>query len=139
MLKVLTWNIDGLCDLYRTIRTETAVDLISKSKPNVICLQEVIDETKIIIDRKLLQFGYQLATVPGPSSLYYTLIYVDNNVSIVSSTRLSYIGNATSVMGRDIGLLQLQIGGYEILLLNSHLERYFIVLFVNDSDFNTIY
>ena len=139
MLKVLTWNIDGLCDLHRKIRTETAVDLISKSKPNVICLQEVIDETKIIIDRKLLQFGYQLATVPGPSSLYYTLIYVDNNVSIVSSTRLSYIGNATSVMGRDIGLLQLQIGGYEILLLNSHLERYFIVLFVNDSDFNTIY
>ena len=128
-IKVVTWNIDGLCENHRTKRTEHAIDLILNNNPQLVFLQEVIDETKVVIDRKLLQNGYICATLPAPSSVYYTLIYYKSALSIIGTKRLSYVGNAASLMGRDIGLVAVNLNGQEVIFLNSHLERYLYVYY----------
>ena len=84
-MKLVTWNVDGLCDTATTQRTLAALDLLlphsptpsltPPPKPDVIFLQEVVPHTEHLFTRKLLANGYHSAAPPPSGAPYYTMCY----------------------------------------------------------------
>jgi len=48
-LNVLSWNLDGLEEDYRTERTNAAIKIIIEKKPDVVLLQEVVTATYLLL------------------------------------------------------------------------------------------
>ena len=84
-MKLVTWNVDGLCDTATTQRTLAALDLLlphspthsltPPPKPDVIFLQEVVPHTEHLFTRKLVANGYHSAAPPPSGAPYYTMCY----------------------------------------------------------------
>ena len=45
MLKLISWNIDGLNENHIRLRTNAAIELIKEHSPDVLFLQEVVGDT----------------------------------------------------------------------------------------------
>jgi hypothetical protein len=84
-MKLVTWNVDGLCDTATTQRTLAALELLlphspthsltPPPKPDVIFLQEVVPHTEHLFTRKLVANGYHSAAPPPSGAPYYTMCY----------------------------------------------------------------
>ncbi len=102
-MKLITWNIDGLCDNHTLQRTKNALDIIITNTPDIIFLQEVISSTETIITERLLSSGYLSATPPPAVGNYFTMTYYKaSTVKPMSSKgkRVHFTGTAKSHMVR---------------------------------------
>ena len=121
-LKLISWNIDGLCDDHIQLRAREAVRIIIEESPDVVFLQEVVEENCSIFSVRLLASGYVCA-VPPPNHPYFTMCFTKKSSVIVNSaTRVQFQRDAVSSMGRDILGVDISIGGQQLLCVSSHLE-----------------
>ncbi|CAG2211938.1 TDP2 [Mytilus edulis] len=51
-IKLMSWNIDGLCEKAKVKRTQTVCDIINKENPHAVFLQEVVSETLEVLTTK---------------------------------------------------------------------------------------
>jgi len=71
-LSVLSWNIDGLDERDIEIRTQWICNIINKELPDIVMLQEVIDESSWIIRSYCQQNNEYLAVLK--TTYYYNSI-----------------------------------------------------------------
>src|SRR5688572_1707019 len=109
MLRVVSWNIDGLCDLELRERAVSACAHLAAIGADVVFLQEVVDEHIPLIKRYLTPY-YRIVTRPRDCP-YYTIILVkESEVSVGTVELLSY---PSSRMGRDLLLAKIKFKGNE--------------------------
>lgn len=70
---LISWNIDGLDEKNRPLRTEAVCQMMKTMNVDVFFLQEVVPETEKIINR--MMSGYKLVTANNENGdcRYYTL------------------------------------------------------------------
>lgn len=121
MLKIVSWNIDGLSGENTITRATHAARLIVQESPDVIFLQECIDENTSIFTKAFTAKNYRVCDTPS-SGGYYTMAYVKSTLQLHSSQRIAYTHKASSLMARDILSIELRLGATKLLCLSSHLE-----------------
>ena len=121
-IKILTWTVDGLSGLFTQERTLHAIREILKENPDVLFLQEVVDESEPLYEVSLDKAGYRCVSA-DVCSPYFTLTFVKNELSVLTSQRKEYQGKATSIgQGRDMNCVRVNIFGNIVLFVNCHLE-----------------
>jgi endonuclease/exonuclease/phosphatase family metal-dependent hydrolase len=123
-LRLLTYNIDGLNPVNLLYRTHHALALIISEDPDVIQLQEVIQETASLLSSTLSCNGYACLSEPSLGMChYFTMTFFrKDKFNNVRMRRAPYSGAAMSQQGRDSLQLELQYNGTELLFVNCHLE-----------------
>lgn len=121
VLRLLSWNIDGLDENNKTERTEEVCRVILLKRPHVVFLQEVVDDTKPILTEKLGRV-YSLHVHPSPPAHYYPAILVQKNVDVLESEKLDSIEFPQSTMGRHLLILNVKFQHISFSLFTSHLE-----------------
>ena len=122
-IKILTWNIDGLCQDYVIERANSAAAQIAQVSPDVIMLQEVVQWNEPIFDGVFRSNYVKLNPIGATTGMpYYTLTYVKKCHPRVNAERKNFRGAASSVMGRDMLCATIFIRGTPFLVINSHLE-----------------
>jgi endonuclease/exonuclease/phosphatase family metal-dependent hydrolase len=123
-LRLLTYNIDGLNPVNLLYRTHHALALIISEDPDVIQLQEVIQETASLLSSTLSCNGYACLSEPSLGMChYFTMTFFrKDKFNNVRMRRAPYSGAAMSQQGRDSLQLELQYSGTELLFVNCHLE-----------------
>jgi len=115
-LTMLSWNIDGLAEKNRKIRTKGVCKIIEAEKADIVFLQEVIPETFTYIKSKLS--GYECYAAMRGDYFVATLlrwgrVYVDK------TEQYPFPG---TTMGRHLQHIQAHCGKVKFDLLNTHLE-----------------
>ena len=100
-MKLLTWNVDGLCGEGVYDRTKKSLEIILLNTPDLLFLQEVIPPTERIFTEGLQAKGYIRALDPPRGAVYFTMCYY--NPSTVKpldggARRLQFTGQASSRM-----------------------------------------
>jgi endonuclease/exonuclease/phosphatase (EEP) superfamily protein YafD len=123
-LRLLTYNIDGLNPVNLLYRTHHALALIISEDPDVIQLQEVVQETASLLSSTLSCNGYACLSEPSLGMChYFTMTFFrKDKFNNARMRRAPYSGAATSQQGRDSLQLELQYNGTELLFVNCHLE-----------------
>lgn len=100
-MKVITWNVDGLCGERTSDRTRTSLEIILSEAPDLVFLQEVIPSTERIFTDGLRSKGYRSAVDAPRGAPYFTMCYF-NPMSVKTlgqgGLRLDYTGDAKSRM-----------------------------------------
>ena len=121
ILKLLSWNIEGLLDENLEERTEHVCDLILARKPHVVFLQEVVNQSwgPHIVAR--LHHTYHCHPTPNPSKTYYNAILILKEGAVITGG-LSTHHFPGSQMGRHLLKLPVQILGVDLDVMTTHLE-----------------
>lgn len=82
---LITWNIDGLDEKNRVLRTEAACQMMKSMNIDIFFLQEVVPETESIINK--MMFGYKFISGNNTGeNRYYTLTGLrEDTVKLLSS------------------------------------------------------
>lgn len=116
IFKFISWNIDGLDDKNLKVRTNAVTDYVKEVSADVVFLQEVIPKTAEYLKNNLPQYKF----IFGGEREYFTgLAYNPMNVEYLSHSIEEF---PDSDMGRNLLIAKVNIGGCNILLMNSHLE-----------------
>jgi endonuclease/exonuclease/phosphatase family metal-dependent hydrolase len=121
LLPILNYNIDGLGEDV-LFRGNAVVDIIlaMKPAPAIICLQEVVEDTRRIITERL-SGRYQDRSQLGRSSpLYFTMIFTRTDITYLEGERRQF--RCGSEMGRDLLSARVLFNGRPIVVYTSHLE-----------------
>ena len=123
VLKLLSWNIDGLGESGVQDRARAAVKIIVEYSPDLLFLQEVVGQNCDIFSSGLAAAGYQSKVNPPASGGYYTMCYFKaSSVEFIAVERLKYHGEGSSRMMRDILKIDVKYQGQRLTCLSSHLE-----------------
>ncbi|XP_074603766.1 tyrosyl-DNA phosphodiesterase 2-like isoform X2 [Brevipalpus obovatus] len=116
---LISWNIDGLDDKNRALRTEAACGLVKQIRTDIFFFQEVIPETEEIM--KVKMNGYKLLSADNdPNTPYYTLIGIrERSVKLLDHQVINF---SETRMGRNLNQAMVEISGVKIKLMTSHLE-----------------
>ena len=118
----ITFNIDGLSDRNRELRTKAVCKIILDTKADIIFLQEVIHSTAEII-REQLAVTHEIISGEGyknfPSKYFTLSLFRKDTVKLNSHKVIDY---ELSVMTRNMLTANVTINGVTINLLNTHLE-----------------
>lgn len=115
-IRLLSWNIDGLCEKSKSLRTQAVCDIIKKENPQVVFLQEVVPETLAILSVNCPTYH----VIEAANHDYFTAVMLKVGMVEVKSSKV--IPFTSSVMMRTLQKIECRIKGVEFLLLNSHLE-----------------
>ena len=120
-LVIVSWNIDGLDEKYLEARTEAVIGYLKELKPAVVFLQEVVEESKIVL-RGALDRDYQFIDGGRESGCgYFTVTLVDR--TLVKLDSFQVIQFPGSKMGRNVSVVECAVGNnLKLTLMNSHLE-----------------
>ena len=122
VLRLLSWNIDGLDEEDKTERTEEVCRIVLLKRPHVVFLQEVVADTQAIILEKLGRL-YSLYVHPVPPLHYYPMILINKRCGDLSvSGILEVFEFPDSSMGRHLLQLPVSFYGVSFRLFTSHLE-----------------
>ena len=102
-------------------RTTAVCQTILVKQPDFVFLQEVVDASKSIIERKL-KSRYNCYAPPSPSMHYFVVILVKKVAHLVVSAPLHCYNFPDSTMGRHLLQLLVNYCGVNIFLMTSHLE-----------------
>lgn len=123
-LSVVSWNIDGLSGLHTSLRAKRAAQTILTQSPDLIFLQECIDENVIIFTDIFTKHGYKTFESTPSNKGYFTFCYVKDSpdISSVQLQRIQFLDEGRSFMGRDILCCELKVGNVMCFCLSTHLE-----------------
>ncbi|KAK3764218.1 hypothetical protein RRG08_044144 [Elysia crispata] len=123
LMRVLSWNIDGLDPDNLQSRTEGACSVLLQERPEVIFLQEVVHRSLSIIKSKL-ESHYTVVTgdldfvnIPGA---YFTAMLLRKDSVVIEKVRM--MDFPRSLMSRDLMEVQCEVKGIAMVFLTSHLE-----------------
>ncbi|XP_031559052.1 tyrosyl-DNA phosphodiesterase 2-like isoform X2 [Actinia tenebrosa] len=118
-LILLTWNIDGLSEKQLVERTRYVCELINTRRPDVVFLQEVIDDTLLVFHQRCK--GYTTVCGKRASGYFNAIMLKDQTVKPAGPLEELYFSRST--MGRHL-LMQPAIFNQQIkvVLMTSHLE-----------------
>ncbi len=110
VLKVATWNVDGLCQEHMLQRSRESARILLSTRADVIFLQEVVAESQRVFERALGQ-AYVIAGGAGGSAggSYWTLAFVRRDHRVVRARRDAFAGEGRSTMGRDLLLVDIAV------------------------------
>ncbi|XP_064651882.1 tyrosyl-DNA phosphodiesterase 2-like [Lineus longissimus] len=115
-IRLLSWNIDGLDTNNIFTRTKAVCDLIKKENPDVVFLQEVVPNTYRVIKESLADY----LMIPGNDEGYFTAILLRRTtVECESHEVLQFY---TSMMARNLLVVEAKVKGKSFKLMTSHLE-----------------
>jgi len=119
-LSVLSWNIDGLDERYIEIRTLWICNIINKELPDIVMLQEVIDESSWII-RSYCQQNYEYVAGLKTSYYYNAILYKkDNNLKV--DKIFEWTEFDTSEMDRQLLSQEITFHNQVFTIITTHLE-----------------
>ncbi|XP_059172986.1 tyrosyl-DNA phosphodiesterase 2-like [Physella acuta] len=121
-IRILSWNIDGLDRANLQSRTEGVCSVLLLENPEVIFLQEVVDDSLKILKAKCVNFHFFLGAedkmrVPGA---YYTAMLLREDVVQVDCAQIAEFPK--SLMDRTLLEVQCKVKGIPMTLMTSHLE-----------------
>jgi endonuclease/exonuclease/phosphatase family metal-dependent hydrolase len=126
LFKIMSYNI-WFDKLARITRTNKLIETILKERPNVVCLQEVVSETRTILLQKLQhQYPYHY---PSTMDHRYGCLILSKH-SIIKSETKAFPSN----MGRALDLITINLGNSsdssnssdgKIIIGNTHFESEF--------------
>jgi len=122
MIRVATWNLEGLDDHHLDVRTEAMVTelMLGQGAPEVILLQELVHRTWHAHARPhLAAAGYALFPTAPPRQTYFCAIAARPPVEVVDFRRDPF---PRSAMGRALLSLTARVDDREWLFATSHLE-----------------
>ena len=130
VLRILSWNIDGLNPKYLKERTTSILQLILQNTPlplpDVLFFQECIHENLALLKNILSKNGYTLIGNNDSLVHYFTIAFVrTNTVKVNQVQRIPFKSLAKSSMGRDILSVECSLHSQlntNMKLLTSHLE-----------------
>ena len=118
----ITYNIDGLCDKNRVVRTEAVCKIIQDTKADIVFLQEVVPSTEKTI-REMLSFDYEIISGSGykgfPSEYFTLSLFRKATVVVNSSKKIDY---EVSVMTRNMLTANVTVNGVTVNTVNTHFE-----------------
>ena len=123
-IKVISWNIDGLCMTHIDQRTEAVISAIQHEKPCVVLLQEVIDKT--LDQLSLALFPTYHIIYPSDRANYFVAILLRRcrEVSLIAPPIFNAFPG--SIFGRQVVVCDasfaLASGTNRLVVLASHLE-----------------
>jgi endonuclease/exonuclease/phosphatase family metal-dependent hydrolase len=109
VLKIATWNVDGLCDDYRPQRTRESARILLSTRADVIFLQEVVADSQRIFEQALGQAYAIAGGAGGDGCPYWTLAFVRRDHRVVRARRDAFTGAGRSAMGRDLLLVDIAV------------------------------
>ncbi|GFO05870.1 tyrosyl-DNA phosphodiesterase 2-like [Plakobranchus ocellatus] len=123
LVRILSWNIDGLDPGNLQSRTEGACAVLLQEHPEVIFLQEVVKRSLDII-RARMEGKYTVLTGDEDTinrlGAYFTAMLLRKDSVTLERVRvMDYPGSS---MSRDLMEVQAQVKGIPMVLLTSHLE-----------------
>lgn len=117
LLKVISFNIDGLDQKNIELRTNSICDIVKRSQADVVLLQEVVPLTLALLESHLSSAFHVLHTGPGE---YFTAILVHRRRMRLGESRVfDFHGSA---MGRKLHVVEASFKKHKIFWLNTHLE-----------------
>lgn len=119
-LRLLSWNIDGLDGRNLEERITAVYQTILLKQPDVVYLQEVIQPTLAILQKKL-KSKYHCLAPASPPAHYFVAILVKQQPHSVPGSLSSETYPGTR-MGRQLVQVPLSYHGVSLLLMTSHLE-----------------
>ena len=122
MLRLLSWNIDGLDEDNKKERTEEVCRIILLKRPHLVFLQEVVGSTQTILVQKLGHV-YSLFVHPAPPLHYYPVILINHKCGdIAVSGMLNVLEFPGSTMGRHLLQINISFHGVSLQVITTHLE-----------------
>jgi endonuclease/exonuclease/phosphatase family metal-dependent hydrolase len=124
MLKVLSYNIDGLNEHSIPYRTQVILGMILSQSPDVIQLQEVVRESFALLRSSLDANGYVCSGISPQFAHYFIMTALKKSrFSQHRFTLEEFRGAATSQQGRLLLVTRAKLdGAFDCLLVNCHLE-----------------
>ncbi|OQV21102.1 putative Tyrosyl-DNA phosphodiesterase 2 [Hypsibius exemplaris] len=117
LFRLITWNIDGLDQQGIGIRTQEVVAEILRKDPDVVLLQEVVQESRDILTARLGSvYGFHF----GEQAQYYTAILLKKQT--VQLERSDLFPYPDSTMGRNLLTVMASWSGIPMTFMTSHLE-----------------
>lgn len=115
-IRLMSWNIDGLCEKAKQKRTQAVCDIINKESPHVVFLQEVIPETLDILTKRCPTYH----VIEAANEEYFTAVMLKVGVVQVKASKVIPFTN--SLMLRTLQKIECTVKGVKFLLMTSHLE-----------------
>ena len=120
MLKLLTWNIDGLDDRDGHKRTLAVCEKVQEMQPDILFIQEVIPQSWNTLTSHLKNYEH-FCKDNAFYSYYFHIISVHKDIlKLIGDIKITDFPG--SEMGRHLLSCQVQFGKIPIYLLSSHLE-----------------
>ncbi|XP_065641651.1 tyrosyl-DNA phosphodiesterase 2 isoform X1 [Hydra vulgaris] len=116
-LKVLSWNIDGLDDRCFDQRASGICSIINTHYPDVVMLQEVLDEHLVIFE----QFCQKYSFFPYKNSNYFNMIMLKKDINIVM-IKFNPELFKNSKMDRSLLKCEILFYSHPFLIMTTHLE-----------------
>lgn len=124
LLKVVSWNVDGLCDFSPlSNRLELIFSLLLSINPDLILFQEIIPDVIQELDHHLSLYGYFCLSFDNNMTRlpYFCRSYM--KITLQSTfLRSSWMRFLSSHMGRGYEMIELNLNNHQLLILNTHLE-----------------
>lgn len=119
-VRVLSWNLDGLCSKALARRTDAAVSVIRNNAPHLVLLQEVVVDS-LRQFRGALQADYHVV-IQRSSADYFCAILVHRSTGKITASGSEPFDN--SVMGRGLvwANVRLKAMPRDCLVMTAHLE-----------------
>ena len=122
VLRLLSWNIDGLDEKNTKERTEEVCRIILLKRPHLVFLQEIVSNTQAILVQKLGHV-YSLSVNPAPPAHYYPVILINHKCGdIVVNGKLTVFEFPGSSMGRHLLQMNITFHGVSLQIITTHLE-----------------
>ena len=123
-LHVLSWNVDGLDSRHTVGRAQAVCDIITDRKPEVVYIQEVVNDTWSMFQENLSSaYLCYRDEVIASSSRYYCVLFIRKNSAVVPEAKApAYLRFPQSQQARYLIQMPVKFSGVSILLLTTHLE-----------------
>uniref|UniRef100_A0A914Y4C6 Endonuclease/exonuclease/phosphatase domain-containing protein n=1 Tax=Panagrolaimus superbus TaxID=310955 RepID=A0A914Y4C6_9BILA len=117
-ITLVTYNVDGLDTGNLRTRFQGVVHIIAKINPEIILLQEVVDEHMDVINEVIAPM-YHVITPLNKGMPYFTVTLVSKNIS---SRTLECKPFANTSMGRTMSVFEGYWQKLRLVVIHSHLE-----------------
>ncbi|VDI35521.1 tyrosyl-DNA phosphodiesterase 2 [Mytilus galloprovincialis] len=104
-IKLMSWNIDGLCEKAKVKRTQTVCDIINKENPHAVFLQEVVSETLEVLTTKCPTYHI----IEAANQEYFTAVML--KVGVAEMKESTIIPFTSSLMLRTLQKIECTIKG----------------------------
>ncbi|CAH1797223.1 unnamed protein product [Owenia fusiformis] len=123
-IRLMSWNIDGLDEKNLETRTDAVIDTILRESPDIVFLQEVIDQTQTQIRERCSNYAMVSAYDPnaGMVDQYFVCIMMKKSTVKCKKGNIDLIEFPNSVMSRNLLKVKAKVKGVEFTLMTSHLE-----------------
>lgn len=120
-ISILSWNV-YFDDFSRSVRFSTILATIAQHRPDVICLQEMLDDTLAQLKSQKWFADYEWTHV---GVRYYSVIGVLRSKALPLSSQQHLVSSfffPKSQQGRGLSLCRIRLGAESVVVGTSHIE-----------------